>query len=67
MIVTEKLVHLSDEIVDLVFSVTEVTTFDEVIGDTSVTSSWAGEFECPEEVVGLKKYNITTKHRSLGE
>jgi len=43
---------LSDEIVDLVFSVTEVTTFNEVIGDTSVTSSWAGEFECPEEVVG---------------
>jgi len=52
MIVTEKLVHLSDEIVDLVFSVTEVTTFNEVIGDTSVTSSWAGEFESPEEVVG---------------
>jgi len=43
---------LSDEIVDLVFSVTEVTTFDEVVGDTSVTSSWAGEFESPEEVVG---------------
>jgi len=52
MIVTEKLVHLSDEIVDLVFSVTEVTTFNEVVGDTSVTSSWAGEFESPEEVVG---------------
>jgi len=43
---------LSDEIVDLVFSVTEVTTFNEVVGDTSVTSSWAGEFESPEEVVG---------------
>ena len=53
--VTERfLVHLSDEIVDLVFSVTEVTTFNEVVGDTSVTSSWAGEFESPEEVVGLK-------------
>ena len=45
---------MSDEIVDLVFSVTEVTTFDEVVGDTSVTSSWAGEFESPEEVVGLE-------------
>ena len=45
---------MSDEIVDLVFSVTEVTTFDEVVGDTSVTSSWAGEFESPEEVVCLE-------------
>ena len=45
---------MSDEIVDLVFSVTEVTTFDEVVGDTSVTSSWAGEFESPEEVVSLE-------------
>ena len=50
---------MSDEIVDLVFSVTEVTTFNEVVGDTSVTSSWAGEFESPEEVVGLKIIIIT--------
>ena len=69
MIVTEKLVHLSDEIVDLVFSVTEVTTFDEVIGDTSVTSSWAGEFESPEEVVGLKNvhYEVVPKYCRLEE
>jgi len=43
---------LSDQTVDLVFSVAEVTTFNEVIRDTSVTSSWAGELEGPQEVVG---------------
>ena len=60
---------MSDEIVDLVFSVTEVTTFNEVVGDTSVTSSWAGEFESPEEVVGLKNvhYEVVLKYSRLEE
>ena len=46
--------YLAQQNANLVPTTAKVTTFNEVIGDTSVTSSWAGEFESPEEVVGLK-------------
>ena len=34
------LVHSSDKVVDFIFSVTEVTSFDEVIDDFSVSTGW---------------------------
>jgi len=46
------LVHLSDESVDLDFSVSEVTAFDEVVVHTSVATLGGRELEGPEEVVG---------------
>jgi len=46
------LAHSSDQVVDFVLTVTKVTTLDKVIGDTSVTTIWCGEFESPQEVVG---------------
>lgn len=48
------LVHLADELVDLVLAVTSVTTLDEVEGlALGHTTSSTGELEGPEEVVGL--------------
>lgn len=44
--------HVSEEVVDFVLAVTEVTTFDEVVGDSSVAANGGGELEGPEEVVG---------------
>ena len=52
------LVHLSDESVDLDFSVSEVTAFDEVVVHTSVATLGGRELEGPEEVVGLKERRI---------
>jgi hypothetical protein len=49
------LVHLSDESVDLDFSVSKVTAFDEVVVHSSVATLGGRELEGPEEVVGLKK------------
>ena len=46
------LVHTADQVVDLVLTVAEVTTLDEVVGDASVTASWGAELESPQEVVG---------------
>ena len=59
------LVHLSDEVVDLVFSVSEVTTFDEVVGDSSVAANGGGELEGPEEVVGLNREISARESRTL--
>lgn len=48
------LVHLSDKRVDLVLTVTEITTLNEVteLAGTE-TTSWVAELEWPEEVGGL--------------
>jgi hypothetical protein len=50
----QRLVHLSDQSVDLVLTVTEITTLHEVteLAGTE-TTSWVGELEWPEEVGGL--------------
>lgn len=48
------LVHLSDEAVDVVLTVTGVTTLDEVLDLAGVEATvGVGELEGPEEVVGL--------------
>jgi len=50
----KSLVHLSDQIVDLVFTVTKITTLDkmsELAGPKA--PSWVGELEWPEKVGGL--------------
>lgn len=48
------LVHLADESVDVVLTVTSVTTLDEVLDLAGVeATSGVGELEGPEEVVGL--------------
>lgn len=54
MMVIKDLVHLADELVDLVLAVTSVTALDEVEGlALGHTAGGAGELEGPEEVVGL--------------
>lgn len=51
---SEHLVHLSDESVDLVLTVTKVTTLDVVAELAGAeTTSWVGQLEWPEEVGGL--------------
>ena len=63
------LVHLSDESVDLDFSVSEVTAFDEVVVHSSVATLGGRELEGPEEVVGLKrrlKHRLVVKKRVGG-
>jgi hypothetical protein len=48
------LVHLPDELVDVVFSVTQVTSLDEVLElPRSESASWVAELERPQEVGGL--------------
>lgn len=49
-----RLVHLADESVDVLFTVAEVTSLDEVLelARTEATS-WVAELEWPEEVGGL--------------
>lgn len=48
------LVHLSDESVDLLLTVTQVTSLDKVLELASAeATSWVGELEWPEEVGGL--------------
>lgn len=50
----ENLVHLSDQSVDVVLTVTRVTTLDEVLDLAGVeATSGVGELEGPEEVVDL--------------
>ena len=49
-------VHASDKVVNFVFTVSEVTSFDEVVVNTSVTTSGGRELEGPQEVVSLKKF-----------
>lgn len=50
----KNLVHLADESVDLVLTVTKVTTLNEVAELASAeTTGWVGELEWPEEVGGL--------------
>ena len=45
-------VHASDQVVDLVLAVAEVTALDEVVGDAAVSTGWCAQFEGPQEVVG---------------
>jgi len=48
------LVHLSDQSIDLILAVSEITTLYEMTELAgSETSSWVGELEWPEEVGGL--------------
>ena len=48
------LVHLADEAVDVLLTVTVVTTLDEVLELAGVeATSGVGELEGPQEVVGL--------------
>jgi hypothetical protein len=48
------LVHLLDEAVDMVFTVTKITSFNKVLElALAETSSWVGELEWPEEVIDL--------------
>jgi len=47
----KNLVHFLDQIVDILFSVTEVTSLDKVVGDFSPASSWAGKFDWVQVVV----------------
>jgi hypothetical protein len=48
------LVHLSDQSIDLVLTVTEITTLNEVTEFSSAeTASWVAKLEWPEEVGGL--------------
>jgi hypothetical protein len=48
------LVHLLDEAVDMVFTVTKITSFNKVLElALAETSSWVGELERPEEVIDL--------------
>jgi len=51
---SNNLVHLSDQGVDLVLTVTKVTTLNEMSElSGSETSSWVAKLEWPEEVGGL--------------
>jgi len=45
--------HLSQQLVDLLLTVTEVTTFDEVVGLLSPSSGGGVELEGPQEVGGV--------------
>ena len=47
------LVHTSDEVINLIFAITKVTTLDEVVDNFTVSTSWSRQFEWPEEVVCL--------------
>lgn len=50
----DRLVHLPDEGVDVVLTVTKVTTLNEVLELAGAeTTSWVGKLEWPEEVGGL--------------
>ena len=49
-------VHASDKVVNFVFTVSEVTSLDEVVVNTSVATSGGRELEGPQEVVSLKKF-----------
>lgn len=52
--IASRLVHLADQSVDVLFPVTGVTTFDEVLELASTeTTVGVGELEWPQEVVGL--------------
>jgi len=48
---TKKLVHLLDQIVDVLLSVAKVTALDEVVGDLSPAASWAGKLDRVQVVV----------------
>jgi len=45
------LVHFLDQIVDVLFSVTKVTSLNEVVGDFSPAASWARKFDWVQVVV----------------
>ena len=45
--------HLLQEVIDLVFSASEVSTLDEVVGLLSPASSWVVQLEGPQEVGGV--------------
>lgn len=46
-----QLVHLPDQCVDVVFSVTQITTLDKVLELPGVEAArWTGQFEWPQEV-----------------
>merc|ERR1739845_74903 len=47
-----RLVHLLDQIVDVLLSVAKVTALDEVVGDLPPATSWAGKLDWVEVVVG---------------
>jgi len=50
----EKLVHLLDESIDMILTVTEITTLNEMSElACSEPTSWVGKLEWPEEVVDL--------------
>jgi len=46
------LVHFLNQIVDVLFSVTEVTTLDKVVGNLPPATSWARQFNWEQVVVG---------------
>lgn len=48
------LVHLADQSIDLVFTVTSVTALNIVLElPRAEASGWAGKFKRPDEIVGL--------------
>ena len=50
----DNLVHLADEVVDLVLTVAKVTTLDEVLELAwAEATSWVAELDWPKEVAGL--------------
>ena len=49
------LVHFTDKLVDLVFTVSMVTTFNKVRGHLTETTLWGTQLEWPQEIVSLLK------------
>merc|ERR1711909_6003 len=47
------LIHSSHQVVDFVFSVTVITSFNEVVGDLLESTLWCGQFQWPQEGSGL--------------
>jgi hypothetical protein len=61
------LIHLLDEGIDMLLTITKITSLDEVLELSGAeTTSWVGEFEWPEEVahlfeVGADGVNLVNK------
>jgi hypothetical protein len=53
MLSAESLQHTTDQLVDLVLAISEVTTIDIMVALLAPSAGWSVQFEGPEEVVDL--------------
>lgn len=53
MLSAGSLEHTTDQLVDLILAIAEITTIDVVVALLAPSASWCVQFEWPEEVVDL--------------